>query len=324
MNAGNTKELEVLRTVDFDWVVLRRQVWVDTPYDCPALHESIKNNILGELDTMTGTPSAGTPLGTVVLGSAGSGKTHLLGSMRREARARAAGFVFVDMKAVRDFWETVALQYVSSLQDPYIDGKPQYRGILEGMLRVHFPDNGKASTIVERQATMTGEEKVSVMTNILGALRRAYPAEAREHQDVIRSLVLLNSEDYTIADIGYAWLEGIPIDDEAKTVFGFRPSRQKPSDIVKGLSWAMSLSGPTILALDAMDCIVTQHHLAGGWDAEEATDEQRTSRAIVVAIAAGLGDLVETCTRTAVVVSCLVDTWNILGKHGLKASPDIA
>ncbi|MGQ9872342.1 ATP-binding protein [Leptodesmis sp.] len=75
----------------------------------------------------------------------------------------------------------------------------------------------------------------------------------------------------------------------------------------------MSLQGPSVLAFDQLDSIVTQHHFAAGSvEYAELSDEQRVSRAIIEGIGGGFAALRDKTARTLILVSCLEATWEIL------------
>lgn len=71
------------------------------------------------------------PLGWVIAGPAGSGKTHLIGSLRQKTWIAGGWFVLLDLVDVRDFWASAALGFVSSLQRQMPDGSSQYETILK-------------------------------------------------------------------------------------------------------------------------------------------------------------------------------------------------
>src|SRR5690349_4004129 len=94
------------------------EVWDDAAWDVPDLHAGLRGEVVRKLDAMRTNRAGKSPLGWVIVGGGGTGKTHLLGTFRREAALRKAGFILVDMTDVRDFWETVLQGYLDSIQQP--------------------------------------------------------------------------------------------------------------------------------------------------------------------------------------------------------------
>ena len=315
-------EIEVLRRVDFDWTLHLDSVWEDSAYHVPALHRQLRDDLTDNLER--GASSAHSPLGRVVVGPAGAGKTHLLAALRREVVARGQWFVLIDMTDVRDFWDTATLGYLSSLLRPLPDGRLQYQAVLarllSGVLTEADPDR-----TVRALARAPAGRLAEFSERLLSELRRRNPHEAREiaqQQDVVRALLLLGAEDPTLSDHGYCWLQGLDLDDEVRQRHHFRAGRRHPTEIVRGLAWIMSRSAPTLVAIDQLDAIVSQHHLASGEGSAPATPEQRASLAIIEGLSAGLMALRDLTRRTLTVIACLESTWDVLRRRTLQSSTD--
>ena len=76
---------------------------------------------------------------------------------------------------------------------------------------------------------------------------------------MIRALILFNSDDPDQSNVGWAWFLGTEIDEESMRCFRFGSSELPPVEIVRGLSWLLSVRGPTLLAIDQVDNIVAQY-----------------------------------------------------------------
>lgn len=140
---------------------------------------------------------------------------------------------------------------------------------------------------------------------------------------MLRALVLFACDHVDVNDLGYKWLQGLVIDEEELGVFGFRQRNQAPSRIIRGLSWLLSLTGPSVLALDQLDAIVAEHELARGEpNAESPSEQQRRSLSIIQGIAGGLLGLRDLTRRTLSVVSSLEATWDILHGQTLVSMSD--
>jgi hypothetical protein len=311
--------LKALKSVDFDWAMHVKRVWQDIDYDVGMLHQQEREKILGRLLALKQSTSFESPMGIVIIGQAGSGKTHLLSTIRKYALTNALNFVLVDMTDVRDFWETVLQGYVSSLQEAGLDGVPQLKILIAHLIAFTGKD-----VPASKLAQLPGTSLKNAIKAILLGLAKYHQKKTLEHQDVIRALVLLNSNDFAIAGIGYSWLQGLEIELEDKRNFGFTSSSTvQLSKIVAGLSWVMNLAAATVLALDQLDAIVTQHHLAVGQGIDhELTDEQRLSKSIIEGIGGGLMALRDETYRTLTIVSSLQSTWQILQRQVVKSFKD--
>ena len=296
-----------LRGADLEWTARLSDVWRDPPADAPELHAAERAELADDLDALADRfaarpEDARSPLGRFVVGPGGSGKTHLLGALRRAAADRGAAFVLVDMTDVRDFWQTVLQGFLDSLQETGPDGRPQYRVLLDAVVGRAAPGGSAARAFAEVGARKSGDLAGDV-GRLLAALHRSHRAEARRYQETLRALVCLNSDDWEISQIGYGLLQGQPVDERTAAELGFnggrvpgdrgghaagggpaganepaigggvpgvaRGRRSEPREIVRALSWVTSLAGPAVVAFDQLDPIVQQVRYRGGPDGAE-------------------------------------------------------
>ncbi|HTA89811.1 MAG TPA: hypothetical protein VK745_09560 [Polyangiaceae bacterium] len=302
--------LAALRKVNFDWTAHIDQIWRDQPHETQSLQADARRELVDRLDNLRDQTSDSSPLGQPLLGPAGSGKTHLLGFVRRETLGRGMYFILADMTDVGDFWDTVLLGYLRSLQQQLSDGKRQVDHWLVRMI-AKFGQGVKKSEAIPQQRP---PGLINRIDELIAGVRRHH-AEVQEHSDVLRALVLFACDHIDINDLGYKWLQSVAIDADELSLFGFRQREQSPSRIVRGVSWLLSLTAPTVLALDQLDAIVAEHELARSEpNAENPSEQQRRSLAIIQGIASGLLELRDLSRRTLSVVSALETTWNVL--HG--------
>ncbi len=309
--------LQGLRAADFDWTMHVKGVWGDLAHDVGHLHRAEREKIACELERLARSDGSNSPLGMVIVGSAGAGKTHLLAAMRQHAVSHGFGFVLADMTDVREFWESLLQGYITSLQQPEPDGVSQFQRLIVSLLSFV----GR-SVLPEQLAEEPLETLVKAIRFILQALSQKDRQATTKFQDVIRAVLLLNSNDIDVFNAGSCWLQGLEIEREDKTKFGFSRASMSSVGIVEGLSWLMSLRGPSLLALDQLDSIVTQHHLGGGTDRNPNSDEQRLSKSIIEGIGGGLMALRDKTHQTLILVSCLPDTWSILKSHVVQSFKD--
>jgi len=311
--------LFLLKAVDFDWVMHMKSVWRDSNYDVKDLHQEQRSRVIHELDQIRHKEDANSPLGLVLVGAAGAGKTHLISAVRQYALSQGFGFVLVDMTDVRDFWETVLQGYLSSLQEISINGISQFQLLIDFLISdTGFPVS--RSSFSQANAS----ELKQYINSILAALAKRDRRAIIRFQNTVRGLFLLNSDDFVVSGIGYNWLQGVGIEEEDRATFGFSvTSENHLSNIVEGLSWLMSLRSPSVVAFDQLDSIVTQHHFAAGTGSyTDLSDEQRVSRAIIEGIAGGLTALRDKTARTLILLSCLETTWEILRKQAAQPFKD--
>ncbi|NMF84684.1 hypothetical protein [Nodosilinea sp. P-1105] len=119
--------INALQSVDLNWTMHIRSVWQNMTDDVDGLHRDERQEIFANLKKLKDFPQVQSPLGIVIIGEGGSGKTHLVGITRQYALTNGLNFILVDMTDVRDFWETVLQGYISSLQEDANDGRTQFQ-----------------------------------------------------------------------------------------------------------------------------------------------------------------------------------------------------
>jgi len=315
--------LTAFGSVDFQWTQTLASIWRDSPYDVPSLHHKERQAVMARLASMAASPETDSPLGWVFVAAAGFGKTHLLSAIRREALHVEANFVLVDMTDVRDFWRTVLLGFIDSLQKPAgAAGRTQGQLVIQHIVDRTWGADGEAFT--RELASLRPPKLANVMAELVRRLARTQREKTMRHADTLRALVLLNSDVFELSNLGNAWLQGYGVNEDAREVYGFDIGEKEPSNVVEGLSWLLSLRGPTAIALDQLDAIVTENNILveAGRMPEEHAAQQAVSRSIIERLGRGLMELRDVTSRSLALVSCLEDTWDTFKKRALEAITD--
>lgn len=313
--------LRAFEAVDFQWTQSLDSVWQNPRYDVPALHQKERRAVLTKVRSMAESTETGSPLGWVFVGPAGIGKTHLLSAIRRDVMGIPASFILVDMIDVHDFWETVLLGFIDSLQRPAgVTDRTQAQLVVQHIAGQAWANDGTALTY--ELASHRPPKLAREMDDLVQRLGRTHRAQTLKHADTLRALVLLTSDDMELSNLGYAWLQGYGVDESAMEIFNFNIREKRPSAVVEGLSWLVSLRCPMVIALDQLDAIVHEHHLlAAASDLpEEHAARQLVSRRIIDSVGRGLMELRDVTRRALTVVACLRETWDILKDNALKAT----
>ena len=199
------------------------------------------------------------------------------------------------------------------------DGLMQYQAIVKRLAEKLDPGprmSGYIELLLEKRIEITKDN----IGRFLEHLARISTPKTLEHQDVFRAFLLLNGGDLEVASTGYSWLQGMEIGQAAKEEYGFLAAAKKPSEIVRGLSWIMGLTGPTMIAVDQIDAIVSAYNLQAGVSPEVENDKERRARAIIEGLAVGLMELHDVKGRAQVVVACIEGTWAIIKEKSLKSA----
>ena len=315
--------LEAFRDVNFDYTRQLKSVWSDPSYHVPNINREAADDIMKYFLSRTQVETGEEPLGKVLLGAKGFGKTHLIGELRRRVWEANGWFVLLDFIGVKDFWSSVALGFLTSLQVRTPEKPTQYDQLVSRL--ANALDIKTALTRAIKRRHKNAHELVGEVLKIfLSALSKLDHPATLKHRNVVTALVLMISEDLDYHSIAHAWLQGMDLEPEVGTAIGFR-GQNSPVYVVEGLSWLMSLVGPTLIAIDQIDAIVSaSNEQARARAVAQTKAEELEARSIVALLGQGLMDLHEKKCRAVTVVSCLEATWKILeeGKEGTKSVQD--
>src|SRR5260370_21252899 len=129
-----SKALGAFRAVDFNWTRDLQSVWIDPSYQVDDLHKDVVDDLMEDFLSRTRN-AQDNPIGRIILGQAGVGKTHLIGSLRRRVWDVSGWFVLLDIIGITDFWATAALGFLNSLHQPMPTGRTQYEAVLSRIVR---------------------------------------------------------------------------------------------------------------------------------------------------------------------------------------------
>jgi hypothetical protein len=314
-----TTELEAFRAVDFNWVRQLRSIWRDPSYHVDSLHQVLIDDIIEYFTKQTrDADPANEPQGRIVVGPAGLGKTHLIGELRRRVWQNGGFFVLLDLVGIKDFWSSVALGFLNSLQVRTAEDQRQY-DILILRIAKALSLEPQLSEIASRLRDRPRDLIRELVRVFINSLAKEHREDILQHQDVVRALILLISEDLECASVAHAWLQGIDLEPADVHALGFISIKKEPIEIIRGMAWIMSLVAPTMIAVDQIDAIVSESNARAQPNNNEINEEQREAQSIIEALAGGLIDLHEVKRRAITVVASLEATWNVLEKRATTA-----
>jgi hypothetical protein len=299
--------LAALAALTFNWTRSLNDIWAPARFHVEGLHADVSGDIrraITEADT-----GAANPLGIVIQGQRGSGKTHLLGWTREQAQ-RAGGYFFLagDLSA-KAFWEELLGCVVEQLL-PLPDGsRDQLKTLLSGLA-----DRVGLDPVV--RDAVTGQTAPSPVTLkvFVRELRRIDPRIGLICQDTARALVLLASPDQADQDVGYYFMTGNEVEQEDRRHWGIHATRSVPRLLVTELSRLLALTGPTVIAIDQIDALIEE--LVG-----QASDAGLRSPALAE-MSTGLMTLRDRTFRTLTIVSALPESWRAISTYGTDAVVD--
>jgi hypothetical protein len=300
----------------FDWTMTREDVWSPLEGHVEALNGDLGDEILAAFAETAASPNR-SPLGFVITGQRGAGKTHLIAWTRAQIQARGGYFFQVGLLQENGFWQNIVHTLLSELHRPFPGGEEQLTVILDRLCK-------RSGVNEDVRAQVTGARLVTrrALDDFVRALRRTDPLIGRESRYTARALALLNAADTDVQDIGEGFLTS---QEEAEAgewaAWGLRPPVKPPAEIVTELSCLLGLTGPSVLAIDQIDTLIAQHtnsaDLLGPTSAVVASEDRVAAmkRDLLAAETGdGLMELREKTRRTLIVVSCLLTTWELI-KH---------
>ncbi|MEU8403730.1 ATP-binding protein [Nonomuraea sp. NPDC048892] len=291
-----------LAALSFNYTESADDVWRRSDYHVEGLHGASTRIVLDGLAEAAGRPDA-SPIGVVVQGQRGTGKTHLLGWVREQVQQQGGYFVLVGLLDAKGFWESTVVSILDSLSRPREDGQVQLTVLLDRLASMVGLSRMARRAITGKRAVTRQELDLFVT-----ALRRLDPQAGRECQDTARALVLLAGDDLGLQDLGEAFLSSAPEGEPGeRALWGIRQVGRTPQEIVRDVSRLMALTGPTIIAVDQIDPLVAQSSMPTKGAARDPGET-----AMIERIAGGLMALREVTRRTLTVVTCIPATWALV------------
>lgn len=294
------EQRQALAAIRINFAETPDDVWHSPASHVDGLHVKAEYRIQAGIQDAR-TSIGPSPIGLVLQGQKGVGKTHLLGVVRRMVQ-RAGGFFFlVELTSGKSFWDDVAEAMRSELRRRDDDGELQLTVLLRELCaRSGLPDTAARAVLGRGQLT------AEVLKVFLRGLRQVDDRVAVECGDTIRALVLYGSEDHE--KIGMAYLQGLEEESrDERGAWGIHPSPKQSRTLVRDLSRILAMAGPSVIAVDQLDTLVSRG--AHAIDAE--TLDPGLARDLAL-IADGLMHLRETTRRTVSIVACLPNSWKQL------------
>ena len=316
--------LEWLQQLNFDGTCSLQQVWASNELSSIELHERPLRKLLAVLMKLNECPPT-RPLGQVVVGPVGSGKTHLLHRLRIEVEKKDCFFILCDLIDVSDFWNNVMSAFIRSLLEKP-DGVEEQ---IETLVDILFSETplGKKYPSVRKilSASNDFENNLEICVN---SIRKTFKCPELIHGEVIRALLLLVNPDYRKRDVGTLWLKGgtALLDDYHGYGFKLIPKESQTSatasviDKIRALSWIMNVAGNTVVCFDQFDAFFLQFSmLNSNLKSEQKTDEYQQAEKQLLEITAGFMGLWDVLSRSMIVLTCMEASWDLIKSKSVQS-----
>lgn len=295
----NEEEHHALSSVQSSWALTPDDIWSPMHHHVDGLHQRAVDGITHAVAAAARRPLA-SPMGIVLRGERGVGKTHMLGWLRQHVQQQGGSFFLLKLLDGQSFWAGAVHGVVSGLLDRQGD---QLLHLLGELVRLTEQDR-------ETSMRLTGTLPVRKqdIDALLDGLRSLDLQVATECQDTLRALVLYRSKRKEW-EVGNAYLvlpDGIEAADRVE--WGFQAQFRPPQLLLGDLSKIFALVGPVVMAVDQIDSVISQ--------AADSSEED----ALVDRLADGLMRVREETRRTIVVVACLPRSWQLVEDHAVNSA----
>ncbi|WP_101950086.1 helicase HerA domain-containing protein [Mycobacterium sp. 3519A] len=289
---------EALASLRLTWAPTADDLWrPQAATHVAGLNEFAVDDVMDAFGDATRDPMS-SPLGVVVQGRAGSGKTHLLGQVRERIQAAGGYFLLVELLDAATFWESVRNGIVDSLGRPGATRETQLKDLLWELSSIAHVSRADRRAII-------GDDDLEPETldRFINALAKAHRDPVRDCHQTLRALVLLGATDLVAHDVGEAYLQASDeFGDDERAQWRLRTSPASAQQCVQEISRLVALAGPAVLALDQIDTLLAQ--------SLTRTDDARTDGDDVLhQVADGLMAVRQKMRRTVAVVACLPAVW---------------
>ncbi|WP_326556392.1 ATP-binding protein [Micromonospora sp. NBC_01796] len=301
-------ERAALAALRFNWAPVPDDVWRPLPFHVDGLHAPVVRDVLdGVEEARASTDSS--PIGLVVQGQRGSGKTHLLGWTRQQVQERGGYFFLVGLLDAGSFWDNVLSAILDGLSRP-VPGSPETQ--LKLLLRrlsekVGAPRTARRAVMGETELTRTA---LDAFIEGLGGFDRHV---ARVSQETARALALTASEEVAHRDLAENYFisgeESVPGE---RNTWGMRKAPRPAQQIVQDLSWLLALTGPSVIAIDQIDTLIAQFAIQSDPALPAAAAMEPEQALMLARMADGLMSLRQQTRRTLTIVACIPNSWTII------------
>lgn len=300
MNHMNEEELQALTAVQFNSAVTPDDVWSPLGHHVSDLHSNVAAAITARLREAE---RGRKPIGVVLEGDRGVGKTHMLRWARQEVQRGGGHFFLVKFLEGGEFWHGVLHSVVSGF---YAGQGDQLGPTLQTIC-------ARIALDPEQRARIGGMIPINpqVVDAFVDGLFTLDRQVANECADTARALALYPARG-PAGEVGRSYfdLDGA-LTEEQRAEWGFRRGVRLPQEILSDLARLLALTGPTVLAVDQLDALMAQS--AGGDDVPLGLLNQ---------VANGLMELRELMPRTLTLVACIPDTWRQIRTRAIAPAAD--
>jgi hypothetical protein len=303
------EERQALEAVAFDWAPTPARVWQPPEGHVDGLNDHVYRLVKAAFRD-AGRAKEENPLGVVVEGEPGSGKTHLLSWTHELVVAQHGYFFLAGLTREREFWPDVIHTFIVDLTRPGGAGHvTQLQLMLERLAE-------RVDLDLETRKRVTGRLPLTpvALKNFEHAVRRLVPAAGPDFASVLRAMTMLMADDIDVRDMADGYLRSRHDDASLEWRRWRLPVRRSdPRETAGLMSQILALTGPAVLAFDQIDTIFAQ--------SRQADADDRTLAPLAEQLGSGLMDVRQVLHRTVLLVACLNRSWDLIQEYAVGSVP---
>jgi len=249
----------------FSAIVYSNQIWTPDPFDVSSIHSEARTAFAGLLSRAASPtpPAFGKTL--LLLGEAGSGKTHLMRAFRNETHASGTGYYgYMQMTSRADNYARYALSnLIDALEQPFLHPNPAsaLTRLAHGLL-----DTLEVVSADERQVLCNDLIEPDQLAQLVDRVVDLVVQEPRFDGidiDLIRAVLYLSSTDGRIRPRVLKWLRCEDLSGYDRAMLGDlvpRPQEHMPLKTIAGLGKLMAVihQAALVLCVDQLEEIIDQ------------------------------------------------------------------
>ncbi len=296
----------------FNGVVHGNQIWIPDPFDVETVHPEARTAFHRLLDRASSAelPPHGKSL--LLLGEAGSGKTHLLRAFRTATHADGAGYCgYLQMTSRSGDYARYVLSYlIDSLEHPYRPGASTTglgrlaRGLLDALDMIPAADRQRLCD------DWLEPDEVAQLVYRFADVTVQCPQFAGLDLNLIRAILYLLPNDGRIRPKVLNWLRCEDLPQYDREMIGDlvpRPGAEMPLKTIVGLGRLMAAvhSAALVLLVDQIEEVI-----------ELARGDSKPGELFRTAVNS-LIDITDALPNAVVVVGCLGELYDTIGRSSL-------
>jgi hypothetical protein len=306
--------LKAFKNFKFEPVTYISEIYSKSDYDVPEINLEIKENYSDKLSLlMDEDRQKKSTLVLPIVGTAGSGKTHLLNYFYSLAREKNGFFCATEFYETEKLLERIIEALFKSMKEKDLHGKTQLSKLLDNIIvesNVKIEDlNSNHDDFIKYLSPM---DRNKIIDKVADGLFQKFRSEFSNHYDVLKAVFFLSSMNFKEVEKASLWLQSRDVKEIEPKELKFNKSHDAAYNILKGLTWLMTLNnGFSVIVIDQMDSI-----LGEGKKSDDNTVDNYKDLGFI------LSKLATDTYKTLTVLSTHSDAWFSLVKKTLKSYVD--